>query len=51
MQLSKKDMERLFYIFMDYAESCDKNAGAFLDRIYSDLDEYCMKNGYSKNKK
>ena len=51
MQLSKKDMERLFWIFTDYVESCDKSAGKFLDRIYSEIDEDCMRYGYKDTKK
>ena len=50
MQLSKKDMERLFWIFTDYVESCDKSAGKFLNSIYNEIDEDCMKYGY-KNKR
>ena len=50
MQLTKKDMERLFWIFTDYVESCDKSAGKFLNRIYNEIDEDCMKYGYKNER-
>lgn len=50
MQVSKKDMERLFLIFRDYIENFSKADANFLYRIYNELDEDCMKYGYKNTK-
>ena len=50
MQLSKRDMSRLFTIFAEYADKCDQSASGFLDYVYSEIDEDCIGYGFKPNK-